>query len=69
MTYVVRAAGDPSLLDLAMQREIAAIDPEQPIYDVRTMDDYLARTTSRRRFQTTVLGAFGAIAVLLAGTG
>ena len=52
-----------------MRREIARLDPEQPISDVRTMDHVLAGETAPRRAQLDVLGVLAAVAVLLSGVG
>jgi ABC-type antimicrobial peptide transport system permease subunit len=48
---------------------VRAVDPEQPIYGVRTMEQELAREIAPRRFSATLLGSFAALALLLAGTG
>ena len=69
MTLTVRAAGNPLNLAPALQREIQAIDKDQPIADVRTMDQWMARTLSRERFSSTLLAAFAALALLLASIG
>ena len=46
-----------------------AVDPRQPISDVRTMDDVLAGDTAGRTAQLQVLGVLAAVAVLLSGVG
>jgi putative ABC transport system permease protein len=66
---VVRTSTPPSSLVPALRRIIREIDPEQPISDVRTMDEVVAEQTASRRVQVRVLGAFAAIAFLLAGVG
>ncbi len=66
---VVRAAGDPQRLLPAIRRIIRGADTEQPISDVRMMTDIIAETTASRRAQVRVLGAFAALAFLLAGVG
>jgi putative ABC transport system permease protein len=69
MTVVVRTAGDPEGLALAAVREIQAVDKDQPVADVRTMESWLAESTSRTRFGTLLLGAFAAVALILAAVG
>ena len=46
-----------------------AIDPEQPMADVRTMDEWVARSLEGRRTPTMLLALFGAVALLLSAIG
>jgi putative ABC transport system permease protein len=69
MTLVVRTASDASSLGLALQREIAAIDRDQPVSDVRTMDVTVARSVAQRRFLAVALSVFAGIALVLAAVG
>jgi putative ABC transport system permease protein len=66
---VIRADGDPLALAAAVRREVRALDPRLPVFDVATMDERLAESTAARRFLVTLLGAFGAIAILVASVG
>ena len=66
---VIRYAGASGTLLPAVREIIRAADPEQPISDVRTMEDVLAGETATRRAQLHVLGALAAIALLLSGVG
>ncbi len=65
----VRASGDPSVVAAALRREIAAVDPNQPVSDVKTMDDILGTETAGRRLGMVLLGAFAGVALLLASIG
>jgi predicted permease len=65
----IRTTGDPMLLAGAMRRIIHAADPSQPVIDVRPLEDIVEAGTASRRVQLGVLGAFGAIAFLLAAVG
>ncbi len=69
MTVVVRAAADPSVLMPAIRRELSAIDRDVPISDVHTMDAVVAASTSQPRLRTVLVGAFAALAMLLATIG
>ncbi|HKS27514.1 MAG TPA: ABC transporter permease [Pyrinomonadaceae bacterium] len=69
MTIVVKTSGDPLQLAAAVQREIQAIDPNQPVSDVRTMEQWLSESVARARFNTLLLGLFSALALLLAAVG
>jgi putative ABC transport system permease protein len=69
MWLVVRTNGDPASLGPAAVREIQAVDREQPVSDVRTMEGWLSESTARARFGTLLLGAFACAALLLAAVG
>jgi len=66
---VIRHSGQREALMSAVRQIVRTADPEQPISDVRTMDDVLARDTASRRAQLQVLGVLAAVAVLLSGVG
>ena len=66
---LIRTAGDPLALTPAVRRIVHAADPELPVSDVRTMEELLGMETAPRFTQTSVLGMFAGIAMLLAGLG
>ncbi|MBV9927383.1 MAG: ABC transporter permease [Acidobacteria bacterium] len=69
MTMVIRTAGDPAEMAPAARREVAAIDADQPVSDVRTMTQVMAETVSRARFNTLLLAVFASLATLLSAIG
>ncbi|HKH49586.1 MAG TPA: ABC transporter permease [Thermoanaerobaculia bacterium] len=69
MTLVLRTAGDPADLVPSVRSAIRAIDPEQPIADVRTMRRVMSEFNGRARFNTILLGLFAALATILAAVG
>jgi putative ABC transport system permease protein len=69
MTLVIRTAGDPEEMAPAVRGELRAIDPDQPVSDVRTMNQVMADTVGRARFNTLLLGLFAGLATLLAAVG
>jgi putative ABC transport system permease protein len=69
MTLVVRTTGDPAEIAPAVRRELREIDPDQPVSDVRTMNQVMADTVGRARFNTLLLGLFAGLATLLAAIG
>jgi putative ABC transport system permease protein len=69
MTLTVRAAADPLGLAPAIAREIQSLDKDQPVADVRTMDQWMSRALSRERFSSTLLAVFAGLALLLASIG
>jgi predicted permease len=66
---VIRHAGQGEALVSAIREIVRAVDPEQPISDVRTMNEVLAGDTATRHAQLQVLGVLAAVAVLLSGVG
>ena len=69
MTLVFRTAGDPVQIAPAVRKALREIDPDQPVSDVRTMDEVMADTMGRARFNTLLLGLFAGLATLLAAVG
>lgn len=69
MTLVIRTNGDPAEIAPAVERELRAIDPDQPVSDVRTMNQVMADTLGRARFNTLLLALFAGLATLLAAVG
>jgi putative ABC transport system permease protein len=69
MTLVIRTGVDPLAIAPAVQREVHAIDPDQPVSDVRTMNQVMADTVARARFNTILLALFAGLATLLAAVG
>jgi putative ABC transport system permease protein len=66
---VIRASGNPRLLLPAVRRIIHEADPEQPISDVRTLAEIVQDDMAPRALQVRIIGAFAALAFLLAGLG
>jgi putative ABC transport system permease protein len=52
-----------------MQREVAGVDGDQPISQVRTMEQLVARSVSERRFTALLLSVFAVLALILAAVG
>jgi putative ABC transport system permease protein len=69
MSVVLRASGDPAALARAAIAQLAAADPEVPAFDLRTMDQRLSESVAKPRFYLLLLGAFSAMALLLAAVG
>ncbi|HUS08940.1 MAG TPA: ABC transporter permease [Pyrinomonadaceae bacterium] len=69
MTFVIRTTGDPLEIVPAVRREVRALDPEQPLSDVRSMNEVMADTVARARFNTLLLALFAGLATLLSAVG
>jgi putative ABC transport system permease protein len=65
----VRAGGDPAALAAPIRDIIRRVDPQQPISDVRTIDQIVSLKTASRGVQLRVLGSFAGLALLLAAIG
>ncbi len=60
---------EPASVLAAMRRELKAVAPDLPLYDVASLEERLARQTARDRFLTTVLSLFAVLALVLATVG
>jgi predicted permease len=69
LSLAIRTASDPANFAPAVQKEIQAVDPEQPVFQVRTMEDLLQSSLERRRLSLLLLGIFAGAALLLAAVG
>ena len=69
MHIVVRVAGEPLAYAPAVQKVIQGVDPDQPVRLVRSMADIIGLSVGDRRQHTTLLVAFGALALLIASIG
>ena len=68
-TIVVRTTGEPAAAVGTVRSRVRELDPNLPISAVTTMEDVLVRSVAERRFHLSLLGAFAAIALLLAAIG
>jgi putative ABC transport system permease protein len=68
-TLIIRAKGQPTALAAEVGKVLRSMDSEAPLYNIRTMDDYLALDLGRARFQATLLALFAGIALLLTAVG
>ena len=69
MTVAVRAGYDPAVLGAALKRELRAIDPDLPVYAVKTMRQWVEESLAPRRFLEGLLTLFAALALALAAIG
>lgn len=69
MSFVLRTRAEPAGLAAAVRTAIWAIDKDQPIVRVATMDRLVAATAAQRRFILILFEAFGLVALVLAAAG
>jgi putative ABC transport system permease protein len=69
MSLVVRSTVDPASLTSSIRAAVAAIDKDQPIFDIHTMQQLVDDSISTRRLTLVLLGIFSALALILAAIG
>jgi predicted permease len=69
MALVLKTALDPQALVSQVRSSVQSIDPEQPIADVRTMDQWVSQSLETRRTPMVLLALFGAVALVLSAIG
>jgi putative ABC transport system permease protein len=69
LAIVVRTQSDPASLAGPVRDAIAEIDRAQPIYDMQTLDQLVAKSLDQRRFTLTLMLLFGVIALVLSAIG
>ncbi|HMD95804.1 MAG TPA: ABC transporter permease [Terriglobia bacterium] len=69
MSLVLRTGSETSSLIPAVKKEIWRVDPDQPVTDIKTMDELVSIEAAGRRFVLQLIGAFAAIALVLAAVG
>src|SRR5262249_23029313 len=69
MALVLKTGLDPQSIVAQVRAAVRAVDPEQPIADVRTMEEWVGRSLQTGRGPTTLLAVFGAVALVLAAIG
>jgi putative ABC transport system permease protein len=69
MNFVVRSIEEPAALAAAVRRAISAVDPDLPMYRVKTMAARVETSLAERRFSMLLLTGFAASALALAAIG
>ena len=68
-SLAIRASGDPLALGDLVRQQVWAVDKDQPIVGISTLDQIVSDSALPMRVQTSLLGGFAAIALLLAALG
>jgi len=69
LAVVVRTTANPDSQSAVMRANVASIDPELPVFNIRTMDTLVAEASGQQRFQTVLLAVFSGVSLLLAAVG
>jgi ABC-type antimicrobial peptide transport system permease subunit len=65
----LRTAGDPALLATAVRAAVGKVAPELPVFSVRTLSGHVGASTFQQSMASTLLAAFGGLALILAALG
>jgi putative ABC transport system permease protein len=68
-TLIVRTKGSPVVLAEPVRKQILALDPDQPVSNIRTLEQAVSRSVAGRRFGLLLLGLFATVALGLAAIG
>jgi predicted permease len=69
MVLMIRTGGDPSRIAPSVRAIVRSLDPTVPVSEVRTLDVVVGASVANRKFSTTLVLGFAALALVLAGIG
>ena len=69
MTILIRAKGDPQGLVSAVREAVQSVDPNLPVFNIRTMEDQLSNELVTQRLSVVLVSLFSILALLLAAVG
>jgi predicted permease len=69
LAFLLRSSRSPKALAAEVRAAVAAVDPEEPVDRMQTMDQVVAKSIGQPRFRTLLLSLFGAVALALASVG
>jgi putative ABC transport system permease protein len=69
MSLAIHTGADPRMLAGAVQKQVLGLDPDQPVYRIRTMHQLMSESLARRRLSMLLLAIFAGVALLLAAVG
>jgi putative ABC transport system permease protein len=69
LTIVMRSSIEPTALGQTLREQVQALDKDQPVSELKTMEWYLADSMAQRRFNMLLLGVFAGLALVLAAVG
>jgi putative ABC transport system permease protein len=69
LNLIVRAEGDPLNLASSIRRQVTSLDKDQPVFDIRTMEDRISDTIATQRLSMLLLSSFAFVALVLAAVG
>jgi putative ABC transport system permease protein len=69
MALVIRTSADPTAMTSSVRRELRALDPGQPVFNVAAMEEVVKGSVAQPRFRTFLISTFAGLALILASLG
>jgi putative ABC transport system permease protein len=69
LTVVVRTTSEPTAFANTLRQQVLSFDPQQPVYNLRTVEQVLAKSIARPRFNTLLITVLAGVALVLAAVG
>jgi predicted permease len=69
LTVVMRTDVEPTSMITAARSQVQAVDKDQPVYEIATLEQLLSKSIAKPRFYTTLLGSFALLALILGAVG
>ena len=69
LTLVMRTDTEPTSMVAAARSQVQAVDKDQPVYEIATLEQLLSKSIAKPRFYTTLLGSFAMLALILGAVG
>ena len=69
LTLVMRTDAEPTSMIAAARSQVQAVDKDQPVYEIATLEQLLSKSIAKPRFYTTLLGSFALLALILGAVG
>ncbi len=68
-TIVIRTDAEPLLMANAVQKQLSALNPELPVYNVLTLQQVIGKATASQSFSATLVLSFAVLSLMLAAVG
>jgi putative ABC transport system permease protein len=69
MAVCLRTGNEPHSVASAVRNVVSSMDPDLPVYDIKTMEEYLSTSVATQRFNAMLLEAFAGLALVLTAIG
>jgi ABC-type antimicrobial peptide transport system permease subunit len=69
LNILLRTTVEPGSLSAAVRKAVTDVDPEQPLFDVQTMEERISQLVAQRRLLMLLIASFSLLALILAGVG
>jgi putative ABC transport system permease protein len=69
LDILLRTTVEPGSVTSAMRKAVVDVDPDQPLFDVETMDERMSQSVAQQRLMMLLIASFAVLAMILAGVG